>query len=274
MQKAFLTLLHDGCLFQDLVQLKGKDLLTPVSRILIGQPGCTYKYLNTRLFAVPWAADEHHIRYSTEDVSSACKAFHQLNTFLHRQTIRELNKLVTSEHQTEHSSHSHKPKSSQDAEEFCQEEVGCFNVTLINYMNPQTMLYLREEPYYGMGKMAVSWHHDENLVKGSTVAVYNYSYQGQKHFGCCIRGGWWRQCPSTQTILYCANTSKMSPANSPNLKSLICVYSSNIDLNVSMVQTANTHGYTLTKIISWCNWSRPDGNHLFNGNLTGTLGSP
>lgn len=183
-QKAFLTLLHDGCLFQDLVQLKGKDLLTPVSRILIGQPGCTYKYLNTRLFAVPWAADEHNITYSTEHVSNACKAFYQLNTFLHLQTIQELKKLVTSKHQTDNSSHSNKQMSTQDTEEFCQDE---FNVTLINYMNPQSMLYLKEEPYYGMGKMAVSWHHDENLVNGSTVAVYNYSYQGQKHFGCYVR---------------------------------------------------------------------------------------
>ncbi|KAJ7311856.1 hypothetical protein JRQ81_006171 [Phrynocephalus forsythii] len=37
------------------------------------------------------------------------------------------------------------------------------------------MTSLKQEPYFGMGKMAVSWHHDENLVERSTVAVYSYS---------------------------------------------------------------------------------------------------
>ncbi|KAM4018110.1 alpha-ketoglutarate-dependent dioxygenase FTO isoform 2-T2 [Anomaloglossus baeobatrachus] len=166
-QKAFLTLQHHGCLSQDLVQLKGKDLLTPVSRILIGEPGCTYKYLNTRLFAVPWPEAGHNITYSTEDVSIACKAFYDLNTFLHLQTIRELDKLEKSEQRSEPPSDSHEQRSFKEADR-------CFNVTLINYMDPQSMSYLKEEPYFGMGKMAVSWHHDENLVEGSTVAVYNY----------------------------------------------------------------------------------------------------
>ncbi|KAM3920035.1 alpha-ketoglutarate-dependent dioxygenase FTO [Leptodactylus fuscus] len=173
-QKAFLTLLHHGCLSQDLVQLKGKDLLTPVSRILIGLPGCTYKYLNTRLFAVPWPEDGHNISYSTEDFFGACKAFYELNRFLHLQTVHEL---IRNKPWTEHPRHSHQQISLQHNEELSQEDVQCFNVTLINYMNPQTMSYLKEEPYFGMGKMAVSWHHDENLVEGSTVAVYNYSYQ-------------------------------------------------------------------------------------------------
>ncbi|XP_040266644.1 alpha-ketoglutarate-dependent dioxygenase FTO isoform X2 [Bufo bufo] len=174
-QKAFLTLLHHGCLSQDLVQLKGKDLLTAVSRILIGEPGCTYKYLNTRLFAVPWSEDAINIGYSTEDVSNACKAFYTLNQFLHLQTTRELSKLVRSKPLTDHPGDLQEQMSSHG--DFGQEEARCFNVTLINYMNPQTMTYLREEPYFGMGKMAVSWHHDENLVEGSTVAVYNYSYK-------------------------------------------------------------------------------------------------
>ncbi|XP_071973759.1 alpha-ketoglutarate-dependent dioxygenase FTO isoform X2 [Engystomops pustulosus] len=168
-QKAFLTLLHHGCLFQDLVQLKGKDLLTPVSRILIGTPGCTYKYLNTRLFAVPWPEDGHSISYSSEDVSEACKAFCELNQFLHLKTIHNVKNMGQSKCRTQ--------LSCEEDEGFSQAEVKCFNVTLINYMNPETMSYLKEEPYFGMGKMAVSWHHDENLVAGSTVAVYNYNYQ-------------------------------------------------------------------------------------------------
>ncbi|CAN2389545.1 RNA N6-methyladenosine dioxygenase activity [Pristimantis euphronides] len=176
-QRSFLTLLHHGCLFQDLVQLKGKDFLTPVSRLLIGRPGCTYKYLNTRLFAVPWPEDDHHIGYRTEDVSDACRTFYDLNRFLHFQTINELNNFLKHKHRTEESGDSHGQVSLQESEEIGPEEVESFNVTLINYMNPQTMTYLKEEPYFGMGKMAVSWHHDENLVEGSTVAVYNYSYQ-------------------------------------------------------------------------------------------------
>ncbi|XP_063044334.1 uncharacterized protein fto [Engraulis encrasicolus] len=50
-----------------------------------------------------------------------------------------------------------------------------FNITLLNYMEPSSMSQLKEEPYYGMGKMAVGWHHDENLVPLSPVAVYNFS---------------------------------------------------------------------------------------------------
>ena len=53
-----------------------------------------------------------------------------------------------------------------------------YNVTLLNFMDPQKMPYLKEEPYFGMGKMAVSWHHDENLVDRSAVAVYSYSCEG------------------------------------------------------------------------------------------------
>ncbi|XP_063801361.1 alpha-ketoglutarate-dependent dioxygenase FTO isoform X2 [Pseudophryne corroboree] len=173
-QNAFLTLLKHGCLFQDLVQLKGKDLLTPVSRILIGQPGYTYKYLNTRLFAVPWHDEKH--KYSTADISDACKAFYELNEFLYAQTKRELQKCSTDKQRTELCNVSPQ-QIFQDGEQSNQQEVECFNVTLINYMNPQIMTYLREEPYFGMGKMAVSWHHDENLVEQSTVAVYNYSYR-------------------------------------------------------------------------------------------------
>ncbi|XP_063293756.1 alpha-ketoglutarate-dependent dioxygenase FTO [Pelobates fuscus] len=179
-QKAFLALLQHGCLFQDLVRLKGKDLLTPVSRILIGCPGYTYKYLNTRLFAVPWADDQLNIKYSTDTLSEACRAFYELNKYLYSQTVCELHKLNGSRQdhgfpdsnaETEFSLPS---CSAKESEEYQTES---YNVTLINYLDPRDMPYLREEPYFGMGKMAVSWHHDENLVQQSTVAVYNYSFQ-------------------------------------------------------------------------------------------------
>lgn len=169
-------LLQHGCLFQDLVRLKGKDVLTPVSRILIGQPGCTYRYLNTRLFAVPWPEDKHSITYNTEELADACKAFCELNAFLYNQTRLKLQQYVTD---AQCSSVSPQEISLENDSKTNRDEMQPYNVTLINYMNPQSMSYLKEEPYFGMGQMAVSWHHDENLLEESTVAVYNYSYQGQ-----------------------------------------------------------------------------------------------
>ncbi|XP_046898284.1 alpha-ketoglutarate-dependent dioxygenase FTO [Hypomesus transpacificus] len=81
----------------------------------------------------------------------------------------------------------------QDEEEEEQSGQGCsgppqapcpgpahFNVTLLNYMDPSAISQLKEEPYYGMGKMAVGWHHDENLVTRSPVAVYSYSCHDNK----------------------------------------------------------------------------------------------
>ncbi|XP_069072412.1 alpha-ketoglutarate-dependent dioxygenase FTO isoform X3 [Pleurodeles waltl] len=181
-QKAFLSLLEQGCFFQDLVRIKGKDLLTPVSRLLIGQPGCTYKYLNTRLFAVPWPNEVHKVKYRSDEVMGACQALTKLNDYLHAETIQATQNMNTPEPpvatiqqdsacyreqhvQTEKQKHDGLRPTNRDA----------FNVTLINYMDPRQMSYLKEEPYFGMGKMAVSWHHDENLVERSTVAVYSYS---------------------------------------------------------------------------------------------------
>lgn len=40
------------------------------------------------------------------------------------------------------------------------------------------MLYLKEEFYFGMGKMVVSWYYDENLVDRLVVVVYSYSCEG------------------------------------------------------------------------------------------------
>ncbi|KAI5936167.1 Alpha-ketoglutarate-dependent dioxygenase FTO, partial [Manis javanica] len=44
-----------------------------------------------------------------------------------------------------------------------------YNVTLLNFMDPQKMLHLKEELHFACGKMAVSWHHDENLVESFSV---------------------------------------------------------------------------------------------------------
>ncbi|XP_033074312.1 alpha-ketoglutarate-dependent dioxygenase FTO isoform X1 [Trachypithecus francoisi] len=186
-QEAFLTLRKHGCLFRDLVRIQGKDLLTPVSRILIGNPGCTYKYLNTRLFTVPWPVKGSNIKYPEAEIAAACETFLKLNDYLQIETIQALEELAAKE------------KANEDAVPLCmsadfprvgmgssydgQDEVdiksrAAYNVTLLNFMDPQKMPYLKEEPYFGMGKMAVSWHHDENLVDRSAVAVYSYSCEG------------------------------------------------------------------------------------------------
>uniref|UniRef100_A0A8C0YTZ9 Alpha-ketoglutarate-dependent dioxygenase FTO n=1 Tax=Canis lupus familiaris TaxID=9615 RepID=A0A8C0YTZ9_CANLF len=185
-QEAFLTLHKHGCFFRDLVRIQGKDLLTPVSRILIGNPGCTYKYLNTRLFTVPWPVKGASTKYDEAGIAAACQTFLKLNDYLQIETIQALEELACKE------------KSNIDAVPVCigpdfprvgmgsfdgQDELdiknrAAYNVTLLNFMDPQKMPYLKEEPYFGMGKMAVSWHHDENLVERSAVAVYSYSCEG------------------------------------------------------------------------------------------------
>lgn len=186
-QQAFLTLHKHGCLFRDLVRIQGKDLLTPVSRILIGNPGCTYKYLNTRLFTVPWPMKGSDAKYNEAEIAVACQTFLKLNSYLQVETIQALEELAAKE------------KANIDAVPVCigpdfprvgmgssfdgHDEIdmknrAAYNVTLLNFMDPQKMPYLKEEPYFGMGKMAVSWHHDENLVDRSAVAVYSYSCEG------------------------------------------------------------------------------------------------
>uniref|UniRef100_K9IKY4 Alpha-ketoglutarate-dependent dioxygenase FTO n=1 Tax=Desmodus rotundus TaxID=9430 RepID=K9IKY4_DESRO len=185
-QEAFGALHKHGCLFRDLVRIQGKDLLTPVSRILIGNPGCTYKYLNTRLFSVPWPVKGSTANYHEAEIAAACQTFLKLNEYLRIETIQTWEELVA------------KDRANIDVVPVCigpdfprvglgsfdsQDEVdiknrSAYNVTLLNFMDPQKMPYLKEEPYFGMGKMAVSWHHDENLVDRSAVAVYSYSCEG------------------------------------------------------------------------------------------------
>nr|XP_023411366.1 alpha-ketoglutarate-dependent dioxygenase FTO isoform X8 [Loxodonta africana] len=188
-QEAFLTLHKHGCLFRDLVRIQGKDLLTPVSRILIGNPGCTYKYLNTRLFTVPWPTKGSTIKYTEDEIGAACQTFLKLNDYLQTETIQALEELASKEKSSDEALPVYIapdfPRIGIGSSFDRQDEVdvksrAAYNVTLLNFMDPQKMSYLKEEPYFGMGKMAVSWHHDENLVERSAVAVYNYSCEGSE----------------------------------------------------------------------------------------------
>lgn len=123
-------------------------------------------------------------KYSTDEIAEACQIFLKLNEYLQLETFHALEELAA------------KDKNDIDSVPMCigpnfpkvdtPDEMelknrSAFNVTLLNFMDPQQMTYLKEEPYFGMGKMAVSWHHDENLVDKSAVAVYNYSCEGTVH---------------------------------------------------------------------------------------------
>ncbi|XP_035007046.2 alpha-ketoglutarate-dependent dioxygenase FTO isoform X2 [Hippoglossus stenolepis] len=320
-QAALLTLRSKGCLLRDLVRVRERDVFTTVSRVLLGEPGHTYRYLDTRLFAIPWHSDDTEVRglnCCDPDLSAACKALWELNTLFCSDVSQGEGDKVTQcakgevdakqgkEGDTE-SKHSEDSKNSEggDSEsrqseegdteskqseewdiESKHSEEGCtgskqegeweteskhsseegessqvkpsessvaaglelsegkcqswatktisgtetepvglglqekpvshlkhslsehhiddkeeppsrqgcsqpsppqvctglvkFNVTLLNYMDPAAMSHLKEEPYYGMGKMAVGWHHDENLVSHSPVAVYSYSCHNDK----------------------------------------------------------------------------------------------
>uniref|UniRef100_A0A8C4KFS0 Alpha-ketoglutarate-dependent dioxygenase FTO n=2 Tax=Dromaius novaehollandiae TaxID=8790 RepID=A0A8C4KFS0_DRONO len=197
-QEGFLTLRKHDCFFQDLVRIKGKDFVTPVSRILIGNPGCTYKYLNTRLFTVPWPTEGYEIKYCSPQIHDACKALIKLNDYLHIEAVQALQRQNSSETKETKDTvvidrEQNFDTSIKEKGSVLKDQSSCyvseddytslknrtsFNLTLLNYMDPLQMLYLKQEPYFGMGNMAVSWHHDENLVARSTVAVYSYSCEG------------------------------------------------------------------------------------------------
>ncbi|KAM4744936.1 alpha-ketoglutarate-dependent dioxygenase FTO [Anableps anableps] len=321
-QAALLTLRRKGCLLKDLVRVRDRDVFTAVSRALLGEPGHTYRYLDTRLFAIPWHSEDAELKGQNccdPDLRDACKALWELNTFLctdvsqlkegdrFSQCVKAEGEAKLVEEGETESKHSEDSKNSEggDSESRQSEEgdteskhseewdieskhsdegcsgskqeggweteegessqvkpsessfagvsehsegkclgwtmeafsetkpepvgleaqekpvaqlkhslsdyhiqdkeelaggLGCsqpsppqvctgpvkFNVTLLNYMDPAQMSHLKEEPYYGMGKMAVGWHHDENLITHSPVAVYNYSCHDDK--GECSEG--------------------------------------------------------------------------------------
>ncbi|XP_018594481.1 alpha-ketoglutarate-dependent dioxygenase FTO [Scleropages formosus] len=211
-QAALCSLHGRGCLLRDLVRVRGRDVFTAVSRALLGLPGHTYRYLNTRLFTIPWHCGEEEQEEEEkggvpkeeeqkaqkhegevqgqgqgagerkaeaccdQELRAACKALWELNRFFCEDVnCREAGDHGRDVEDPQVSEGSPQPQCSKGSPCTAQ-----FNVTLLNYMDPATMDQLKEEPYYGMGKMAVGWHHDENLVPSSSVAVYNYSCQDDK----------------------------------------------------------------------------------------------
>ncbi|XP_061601868.1 alpha-ketoglutarate-dependent dioxygenase FTO isoform X2 [Cololabis saira] len=320
-QAALLTLRKKGCLLKDLVRVRDRDVFTAVCRVLLGEPGHTYRYLDTRLFAIPWHNEDANLKGQNccdADLRAACQALWEINNFFCTDVSQlkegdRLTQCVKAEAEAKQgeegdteSKHSEESKNSEggDSESRQSEEgeteskhseewdiesrhsdegcsgskqegeweaefkqsseegesskvkqldtsvatvseqgkcpgwakeaisgvetgpaglqapekplaqlkhslsgyhiqdredpasgQGCsqpsppprtcsgpvqFNVTLLNYMDPALTGQLKEEPYYGMGKMAVGWHHDENLITHSPVAVYNYSCHSDK----------------------------------------------------------------------------------------------
>ncbi|XP_064191890.1 alpha-ketoglutarate-dependent dioxygenase FTO [Anguilla rostrata] len=171
-----------GCLFRDLVRIRGRDVFTAVSRSLLGGPGDTYRYLGTRLFALPWHNDgqEDGEACCDRELREACRALWELNEYFCEDVER---REAAGQPEADEDPPGGQGSSKTDASEATPAEAPRFNITLLNYMDPAAMNDLKEEPYYGMGKMAVSWHHDENLVPLSPVAVYNYSCPDEKGGG-------------------------------------------------------------------------------------------
>jgi len=146
-RKAMEGLDLDGCYQFDLTQPMGlgtKVAKTFVSRCLVGEPGCTYKYLGLRMFSYPWVegqagATEHTI------------AIGKLNAELIKKSKIALR------------------NSGKEQYGSCE-----YNLTLINRCYPDgEVVQLKDEPLFKKEKCTVSWHADSTLQHYSTIAVYH-----------------------------------------------------------------------------------------------------
>ncbi|CAJ1967500.1 unnamed protein product [Cylindrotheca closterium] len=139
-KRAFETLRQKNYYHYDVVMAGGKHCSrTFVKRTLVGCPGITYKYLSLRLFAHPW---------SGPDAIPMMKSICNIN-----KSMIEMTK--------EHTGHG-----------LCD-----YNLTLINDM-PSAAFHssvgFKEEAFYGMGKVSVSWHADSSLQNGSSIGVCHF----------------------------------------------------------------------------------------------------
>uniref|UniRef100_A0A7R9U9D2 Alpha-ketoglutarate-dependent dioxygenase FTO n=1 Tax=Pinguiococcus pyrenoidosus TaxID=172671 RepID=A0A7R9U9D2_9STRA len=158
-RRALLTLKELGYYIYDVTQPLGlfSELKrTFVSRILVGKEGYTYKYLNLRMFGIPFegaALDSH----PNSRLREALRCLKRLNSTLRRRA-EELR-----------------------AQRGLGEEVSAdFNVILINRMGSederdelQRKRSLKRDAELGNARVRVSWHADSSLVHFSTIAVYH-----------------------------------------------------------------------------------------------------
>ena len=136
---------------------RGKQVPTPtvVRRILVGDPGITYKYLGLRTFAHPWSGD---------GCSREMGVLQQLNEELTARTRRLLSR-----------------------GEGAGSDGRCdFNLTLINLLMPEEARggALRNKTGVRLGgqaEQAVSWHADSSLVDFSSIAGNHIATVSQPH---------------------------------------------------------------------------------------------
>ncbi|XP_071785710.1 alpha-ketoglutarate-dependent dioxygenase FTO-like [Asterias amurensis] len=184
------VLYYHGYFYRDWVKVKGQTVQTPISRTLVGEPGTTYKYLGLRLFTIPWSFGDVQ---PENEIEIACGVIGKLN-----EHFKVASRKLLLEKENERLERAVTRTKSDEGTPSCldkEESRGCesgdgrilsiddgtdFNVALINYMDPTDLdVRLKPEPYYGMGSLAVSWHMDGNLVRGSTVAVYSQTYSDE-----------------------------------------------------------------------------------------------
>ena len=148
---ALTALLDAGVFARDVVWVTKPPrlVMTPVDRVLLGDPGVTYTYKGLRLFPIPWGAHGATSReewLAESSLNIACDALRRLNDRLCAMAGGG--------------------------------DANGYNVCLINFLNPLEAggggREMRDEPYFGMGKLAVGWHHDDGLVPGSSISVYNF----------------------------------------------------------------------------------------------------
>jgi mRNA N6-methyladenine demethylase len=107
-------------------------VIPTIQRALVGAKGMTYKYFNIRMFAIPWEGT----------------------------ILEKLNNELSFKSTT------------LNIEKFNYDKGTDFNISLLNFYNPQKVTLKRDE-YHGIEEgMSVKWHRDTFLEPKSTVAVY------------------------------------------------------------------------------------------------------
>ncbi|KAJ1495429.1 FTO catalytic domain-containing protein, partial [Baffinella frigidus] len=142
-----------GVFRTDHVWVRGGLTQTRVLRVLLGDPGVTYRYKDLRLFAVPWSSPPGEPEGWEEDaLNGACAEIRVLNGSLQASALASLGEGPPAD------------------------GAYTFNVALINLLDETDSRadMTTVEPYYGMGRMAVSWHADDGVLPGSSIAVYNF----------------------------------------------------------------------------------------------------
>ncbi|EKX51248.1 hypothetical protein GUITHDRAFT_103165 [Guillardia theta CCMP2712] len=154
-----------GWFRRDYVWVKGKVTQTMVTRLLVGERGCTYKYKGLRLFCRSWETEAAKVP------DSACHALAE---------IRRLNEVLKEKSRKQHECFMARGEGS--GEGAVEGGVNSFNATLINYFDESIANHVetRPEPYYGMGRCCISWHADDGVVEQSAIAVYNVIERAEK----------------------------------------------------------------------------------------------